>query len=79
MLKSLPQGVILHNITIHEHQLYTNTLNISNIKDVLRNVITRTRKLKPFLWWWDQTMMLSFTADMFVGSPEQTQQKNRGI
>jgi hypothetical protein len=69
----LPQEVILHHIIIHEHQLYTNTLNISNIKDVSGNIIIRTMKLKLFLWRWDQTMMLSFTAGMFVGSPEQTQ------
>jgi hypothetical protein len=73
MLKSLPQEVTLYHIIIHEHQLYTNTMNISNIKDVLGNVITSTRKVKPFLWRWDQTKRLSFSAGMFVGSPEQTQ------
>jgi hypothetical protein len=47
MLKSLPQEVILHYLIIHEHQLYAKNLNISNMKHVTENVITRTMRLKP--------------------------------
>jgi hypothetical protein len=48
------------------------------MKHVMEKVITITRRLKPFSWRQNQTMLMLFTSRMFVASTQQPQQANCG-